>query len=159
MRYSRLSKEQFEELHQEFINFLATQSITSKEWATIKEKQPKVAEEELDIFSDLVWEKVLQTAKYLEHLSPNQMHLFELGIDKMSLIAIKVDQPDIDITSPEGYQWLQEHLDDEKVVFMSASKSYGEDPNLDKFKLIQQGAAITKGNLFQWFARFVEIKE
>jgi len=47
----------------------------------------------------------------------------------------------------------------EKVVFMSASKSYGEDPNLDKFKLIQQGAVITKGSLFQWFARFVEIKE
>jgi len=159
MRYSRLSKEQFEELHQEFINFLATQSITADEWATIKEKQPKVAEEELDVFSDLVWEKVLQTAKYLEHLSPNQIHLFELGTDKMSLIAIKVDQPDIDITSREGYQWLQEHLDDDKVVFMSASKPYGEDPNLDKFKLIQQGAVITKGDLYQWFARFVEVKE
>ena len=87
------------------------------------------------------------------------MHLFELGADKMSLIAIKVDQPDIDIRSKEGYQWLQEHLDDETVVFMSASKAYGEEPNLDKFKLIQQGAAITKGDLFRWFARFVEIKE
>ena len=159
MKYSRLSKEQLEELHQEFINFLATQSITAQEWATIKEKQPQVAEEELDIFSDLVWEKVLQTAQFLEHISPNQMHLFELGAQKMSLIAVKVDMPDIDITTQEGYQWLQEHLDDERVVFMSASKAYSDDPNLDKFKLIQQGAAITKGDLFQWFSRFVEIKE
>ena len=159
MKYSRLSKEQLEELHQEFINFLATQSITAQEWATIKEKQPQVAEEELDIFSDLVWEKVLQTAQFLEHISPNQMHLFELGAQKMSLIAVKVDMPDIDITTQEGYQWLQEHLDDERVVFMSASKAYNDDPNLDKFKLIQQGAAITKGALFQWFSRFVEIKE
>ena len=31
-KYSRLTKEQFEELHEEFINFLATQSITGKEW-------------------------------------------------------------------------------------------------------------------------------
>ena len=38
MKYSRLTKEQFEELHQEFINFLATQSITAEEWKEIKKK-------------------------------------------------------------------------------------------------------------------------
>ena len=64
MKYSRLTKEQFEELHQEFINFLATQSITAEEWATIKTKQPEVAEQELDVFSDLVWEGVLKSVKY-----------------------------------------------------------------------------------------------
>ncbi len=37
-KYSRLTKEQFEELHQEFINFLATQSITGEEWKQIKKK-------------------------------------------------------------------------------------------------------------------------
>ena len=36
MKYTRLTKEQFEELHKEFINFLATQSITAKEWDEIK---------------------------------------------------------------------------------------------------------------------------
>ena len=56
-----LTKEQFEALNQEFINFLATQSITADEWKEIKEQKPEVAEEELDIFSDLVWEGVLST--------------------------------------------------------------------------------------------------
>jgi hypothetical protein len=32
MKYARLTKEQLEELHPEFINFLATQSIDKKEW-------------------------------------------------------------------------------------------------------------------------------
>ena len=36
MKYSRLSKEQFESLHQEFINFSATQQITAAEWDTLK---------------------------------------------------------------------------------------------------------------------------
>ena len=31
MKYTRLTREQFEELHPEFINFLATQSITAEE--------------------------------------------------------------------------------------------------------------------------------
>ena len=51
MKYSRLTKEQLEELHQEFINFLATQSITADEWSDIKINKPEVAEEELDAVS------------------------------------------------------------------------------------------------------------
>lgn len=158
MKYTRLTKEQLEELHPEFINFLATQSITAKEWATIKENQPLVAEEEIDVFSDLVWEGVLTKAQYLEHISPNQMHLFLLTQEGMSLIAIKINVETVDITTKEGYQWLQDNLGNDNVVFMSASKEYGEDPNLDKFKLIQQGAIITKGNLYDWFERFVDVK-
>ena len=158
MQYARLTKEQLEELHQEFINFLATQSITAEEWKDIKTNKPHVAEEELDIFSDLVWERVLTNARFLEHISPNQMHLFALNDDKMSLIAVKVDAPDVDITTKEGYQWLQDNLGDDRVVFLNASKEYGEKPNVDKFALIQQGAQITKGNLFKWFSRFVEVK-
>ncbi|MCB0467853.1 MAG: hypothetical protein KDC64_06540, partial [Aequorivita sp.] len=67
MKYARLTKEQFEELHQEFINFLATQSITADEWKKLKIEKPEVAEQELDIFSDLIWEGVLNKVKYLEH--------------------------------------------------------------------------------------------
>lgn len=159
MQYARLTKEQLEELHQEFINFLATQSITADEWQEIKATKPHVAEEEIDIFSDLVWENVLTKAKYLEHVSPNQMHLFQLGDDKMTLIAVKVNKEDVDITTREGYQWLQKNLGDDAVVFMSASKDYSDTPNADKFKLIQEGAVITKGELYTWFSRFVEIKE
>ncbi len=158
MQYARLTKEQLEELHQEFINFLATQSITAQEWKEIKTNKPQVAEEELDIFSDIVWERVLTNALYLEHVSPNQIHLFELKKHKMHLIAIKVEKEDVDISTKEGYAWLQENLGDEQVVFFSATKDYSDKPNLDKFKLIQQGATITKGALYNWFSRFVDVK-
>ena len=123
MQYARLTKEQLEELHQEFINFLATQSITAEEWKDIKTNKPHVAEEELDIFSDLVWERVLTNARFLEHVSPNQMHLFALNDDKMSLIAVKVDAPDVDITTKEGYQWLQDNLGDDRVCLLYTSPS------------------------------------
>ncbi len=158
MQYTRLTKEQLEELHPEFINFLATQTITAAEWEDIKTNKPKVAEEEIDIFSDLVWEGVLTKAEFLEHISPNQMHLFQLGDDKMTLIAVKVNNEEIDITTEDGYNWLKENLGDDQVVFLTASKDYSEKPNMDKFNLIQQGAIITKGDLYRWFGRFVEVK-
>ena len=43
MKYTRLTKEQFEELHPEFVNFLATQSIDKGEWDKIKAEKPAVA--------------------------------------------------------------------------------------------------------------------
>ena len=51
MKYARLTKEQLEELHPEFITFLATQSIDKMEWDDIKKNRPHVAEQEIDLFS------------------------------------------------------------------------------------------------------------
>ncbi len=159
MKYQRLSKEQFEELHVEFINFLATQSITADEWDEIKNNKPEVAEDELDVFSDLVWEGVLNKAKYLEHFSKDQIHLFELQESQMQLIAVKINNETIDITTPEGYDWLRNNLLNDEVVFYNASKEYSDDKNLDKFKLIQQGANITKGDLYCYFEKMVSNQE
>lgn len=155
MKYSRLTKEQFEELHQEFINFLATQSITAEEWSEIKQNKPDIAEHELDVFSDLVWEGVLMKVKYLEHISENQMHLFHCLEKEMCLIAVKIKNESIRLTSKEGFDWLRNNLLSDDVEFFSAKKAYSDDKTLDKFKLIEQGAIITKGDLFDYFEKLI----
>lgn len=155
MKYKRLTKEQLEELHQEFINFLATQSITADEWDQIKEKQPETAEQELDIFSDLVWEGVLQKIKYLENISAQHMYLFDCEETKMRLIGLKVMDESVDLTTKSGFEWLRENLLEDSVELFHSEKSYSEDPQADKFELIEQGAVITRGDLFRYFDRLV----
>jgi len=154
LKYTRLTQEQFEELHQKFINFLATQTITAQEWKTIKENKPEVAEQELDVFSDLVWEGVLKKVRYLEHISPQQMHLFHLNENNMQVIALKLKR-DLDLTTKEGFNWFRENLLDDDVEFLQAKKEYSKDKNLDKFTLIQQGAVITKGDLFKYLDKLI----
>ncbi|MAN59179.1 MAG: hypothetical protein CMC08_05010 [Flavobacteriaceae bacterium] len=156
MKYTRLTKQQFEELHQEFITFLATQSITAKEWDDIKTHKPEVAEEELDLFSDLVWEGVLQKAEYLENLAPQHLFLFKLGEKTMTLIGVKVLDESKDITTSEGYSWLQQNFAGDKVEFYTAEKAYTQDKYVDIFKLVQQGAVITKGELYQFFQNILD---
>lgn len=151
MKYRRLSKEQFEELHQEFINFLATQSITAEEWENIKTHQPEVMEQELDVFSDLIWEGVLNNVKYIEHISPNQMMLFNISETHMNLIAIRIEDKQIDITTDYGYKWLQQNLNDDSVSLYTSTKAITEDRNKDIFILIEQGGVITKGELYNYF--------
>ena len=155
MKYSRLSKEQFESLHQEFINFLATQQITAAEWDTLKTTQPEVVDQELDVFSDLIWEGVLKNVGFIEHFSPQQIHLFKVLEQDIQLISISVQQEGIDVTTPEGYQWLREHLMDDAVTFYRAVKPFSDDKHQDLFKLIQEGGQITKGALFHYFEQLV----
>lgn len=155
MKYTRLTKEQLEELHPEFINFLATQSIDKEEWDELKENKPEVAEEELDVFSDLVWEGVLTKVSFLENISSQQMHLFHLTEKELKLIAVKVLNPEIDLTTKVGFDWFKKNWQSDFVDYMTASKAYTDDPNHDKFELIKQGAVITKGELFRWFDKVI----
>ena len=158
MKYRRLTKEQLEELHTEFINFLAAQSITAEEWAKIKREKPETAEQELDVFSDLIWEGVLSRVAYLENISPEHLHLFYCAEKEMKLISVRVHNPEADLTTQEGFDWFKKNWQSDYVEYLTASKAYSQDPSLDKFGLIEQGAVITKGALYQWFEEIIEIE-
>ncbi len=156
MKYTRLTKQQLEELHPEFINFLATQSITVDEWGTLKKEKHEVAEEELDIFSDLIWEGVLTKVTYLENISAKHMHLFHCTEKEMKLISVKVMNPDIDLTTSIGFNWFKKNWQSDYVEYLTAAKAYTDDKSVDKFDLIKQGASITKGDLYKWFESMIE---
>lgn len=142
-------------MNQEFINFLATQSITAKEWEEIKKDKPEVVDKELDIFSDLIWEGVLNKVEFLEHFSARQIYLFNITETTINLIAIKVENEEVDVTTKGGYHWLQQNLMDDDVNIYTSTKAISDDRNKDIFALIQQGAAITKGDLYRYFEQVV----
>ena len=148
MKYKRLTKEQFEALHQEFANFLASQSIDKKEWDEIKVNKPEVAEQELDVFSDLIWEGVLTSAQFLEHFSKNHIFLFHTQEKFIQSIVIKSLDTTVDFLTKDGLQWLSDNLFTETVEMHIGKKEYGEDRNLDVFNLIAEGAILSDGQLY-----------
>lgn len=155
MKYRRLSKEQFEELHKEFINFLATQSITVSEWKLLKEKKPEVAEAELDVFSDLVWEGVLDNVTFLENIAPKHMYLFCVKEESIALIGLKVSKETVDLTIEGSFSWLRDNLMSNEVEIFEAEKQINGDKKLQIFELIEKGAHITKGELFKYFEQLI----
>lgn len=148
MKYRMLSKEQFEELHEEFALFLASQEIDSTEWTDIKKNRPKVAEQEMQIFSDVVWDRVLGSANYLDHLSPKSLNLFKVEGTNFHRILIKIDR-DINLNVEEDYKWLFDNLSHESVSIFKATKEFGEDYKQEIFDLIQKGAELSKGLVFE----------
>ncbi len=148
MKYKRLTKEQFEALHQEFANFLASQSIDKNEWDEIKTSKPEVAEQELDVFSGLIWEGVLTNAKFLEHFSKNYIFLFHCQELLVQSIVLKALDSSVDFLTKPGLQWLSDNLFTDQVEMHIGKKEYDEERNAAIFNLITQGAILSDGQLY-----------
>ena len=149
MKYARLTKEQLEELHVEFTNFLASQQIDKKEWDVLKVNNPEIAEQEIDIFSDLVWEGVLKSARYIEHFSKNHIFLFQFNDTEIDTIVLKTLNAEVDFLTKEGLQWLSENLNSNDIEVRHGAKKFGGDRNGELFEIIQQGGILSKGELYQ----------
>ncbi len=155
MKYTRLTKEQLEELHPEFINFLATQSIDKSEWDKIKQEQPQVAEQELDVFSDLIWEGVLTRAEYLEHFSSSHGFLFHCTETQVHSIILKVLDANVDLLTREGMQFLSENMFTDKIEIRTGRKEYAGERNVAIFELIQQGAFLSDGRFYNELLKII----
>ncbi|MDO6744079.1 DUF6495 family protein [Tenacibaculum soleae] len=152
MKYRQLTKEQFEGLHEEFARFLASQSIDAKEWKELKEEKPKVAEDEMNVFSDVVWDDVLTKTEYLEHFSPKMVNLFKCDEEEIHRIVIKIDK-EINLLQQEGFEWLMKNPNDEKIEFFTGTKKYDQERNTEIFDLIEKGSTISKGEIYEYFNR------
>ena len=148
MKYTRLTKEQFEELHQEFAHFLAAQNIDKNEWEQIKAEKPQVAEQELDVFSDLIWEGALNKTQYLEHFSERHIFLFHFQQQTAYSIIIKSNEPSVNFLTQEGLVWLSDNITSDKLEITQGKKVL-QNKNQDVFNLIQQGALISDGGIYQ----------
>jgi len=149
MKYRQLSKEQFEALHKEFAQFLASQQVDVKEWTRIKDSQPEVADEELNLFSDVVWDDALTKTNYLEHFSKTNINLFKCESKLISRIVVQISKPDFDFFNEDDYRWFVDNTNDKSIKFLKGAKKYTKERNLELFDLVEKGSVISDGKLFE----------
>jgi len=155
MKYKQLSKEQFEALHEEFSQFLATQQLDAAAWEQIKETKPDLVEEELNLFSDMVWEKVFQKAKYLEHFSEQSINLFKCEATKIFRIVVQVHKPNFNFLNDSDYQWFINNTNDSAIEFFKGEKNYDKERSLDLFDLVEKGSVISRGELYESLSELI----
>jgi hypothetical protein len=100
MRFRRLTNEELEALEQDFIQFLASNQITAPEWIALKEQNAEKVQQLIEIFSDIVLEKVYGNIDYLQHRSKDTVRVFHCQEDKIVMTGLKISDPDRDLTKP-----------------------------------------------------------
>lgn len=149
MKYKRLSSEELSALEPEFVNFLATNSITAPDWVKMKDENMDRVEELIDLFSDMVYENILQKMKYLEHLSARDLMIFHCKEESLHMVGIQLsDECAIDLTDEDFFEVWQANKDIRGVNVYHKEKKYPGERNVDVFQLIQSGCVITDEKLF-----------
>mgnify|MGYP001799372290 CR=1 FL=1 len=153
MKYRRLTLEELSHFEKEFINFLAINGISPEVWEEIKNENSDRINNLLDQFSDLVFEKVLQNIRFLEHRTPKDLKVFKCMPDRIKLIGIIVDrQSQLDLTQQAWQQQILETLQQgngNEVRIYAAEKSYKTTREEELFNMVSSGCFVVDESLFQ----------
>lgn len=129
MKYTRIPTDELEKLEDEFVNFLVMNGIIADDWVAIKENEPLNADEIVNQFSEVVWESILRSTKYLNKVEEESAYYFKCDTDKIYLI--KVDK-----TEAAAEQF-------------STSKEYNKTRELELFEMLQSGCTISEGEEYE----------
>jgi len=149
MKYKELTSEQLNEMHKEFALFLATQKIDSDKWQEIKDTNPELVNEQIQLFSDLVWDKVLGKIKYLTNFIENSLNLFRFDEEQVHRIVIKCEKKGFNFSNKQDYKWFINNSNDKSISYFKGQKVFFKEKNLEKFELIEKGCTADKGELFE----------
>jgi len=146
MKYRRLNKEELESVEQDFIKFLAANSITGPDWKKLQSESPGICEQMIDIFSDVVLEKSLKKIEYLEFFSPSDIKTFHCQENEILLLGIQSEKDTgVDFTQVEMKDFPELFSNSpNKFSIYAARKKYVLERELEVFKMLESGALISK---------------
>ncbi len=153
MKYRRLSFEELQELQPEFIQFLAGNTITAEEWELLKKEDPAKAARLLDIFSDLVFDKILEDIEFLEFKTSQDIKTFCFMEEKVLMLGLYIEgNTAIDFTKNHDADFLLQTLQESgaNLKLYSAEKNYSDSKKAEAFTMLENGALISRdGRLYK----------
>ncbi len=148
MKYKRLTNEELQALEKEFVNYLAAAQITAGDWEKMKKQEIEKAEELIDVFSDMVYEKVIGKIIFLEYRDKKTLNIYNCHQEGIALVGLRVSESStLDLTAEDVLsQWNSNH--DNAISIIKSEKKYVKDRGVEVFELLQSGCLITDNKLF-----------
>jgi len=146
MKFRRLSQEELSHLEKEFIEFLVSNTITADDWVSIKKNKPDETNRLIDLFSDIVLEKVYSKMVLLEKREKNNLLFFKFKDNMIETIGVTSKNDRVDFNLPESF--------DESVFSglegFRQTRIYQEsEKSKEVFQLVQAGCVIGNAELYK----------
>ena len=104
--------------------------------------------QEIDVFSDLIWDKAITNVRFVDHFSKNHIFLFKCHDTFLESLIVQTSNEEIDFFTTEGLEWLGNNLFTDFVTIQTGKKEVAENRNEEVFKIIENGGIISKGELY-----------
>ena len=146
IRFQRLSPKELELLEQEFVKFLASQSIVAGDWEKIKTTDKQQAENLIDDFSNVVYGSVMRKAQFLERRTPKALYCYECLEDRFELVVFEISEDSsLDLTKD-----ALSSIKDISAIgpsMYTGQKAYTKEREDEIYEMMTQGCEITDGKL------------
>lgn len=144
-KYRLLNNEELGNFEDEFVKYLVVNGISADDWKGILAKDPDNAQKIVDLFSDVVFEKVMRQAQFLVIKRPSYIQSIQCFDDKMIMVALTTKDKTLDLTkldfkNIENYSSFEVH---------KAEKEYSKDREKELFDLTEIGYSISNGELYK----------
>jgi hypothetical protein len=153
VKFRRLSIEELELFKEEFIQFLIVNGIVASEWEQLKKENSAAVDIWIDQFSDIVLEKSLLRISYLEYREKNQLLFFKCADEEIELASIHSEELDLLTIKSDDLSSNLNHLSGINLRFKN--KPYKPNRAEEVFRMLQSGALITDGKLFETLKHLV----
>ena len=141
-KYRNLTHEELELLEKDFVEFLVVNGITADNWVKLKSQDPIKVTRMIELFSEVVFEKIMRKTKYLTKRLGAMLMCFHYDEELAHMILVpelETDIPTQDIV-----------ISDMPLSQLSyQKKSYQKSREQEIFDLIQGGAEVSDGQLYQ----------
>lgn len=162
MKYRPLHSEELENLREDFVQFLAANSITGDDWVKLKEQMPDHANELMAVFSDLVWGKILGNINYLETRTKQELRVVHFSDDKIEMIVLKLSSEDFDFTNPEQIRAIAEGTSDLTsygLEVLKGDRDYRADKKMEVFVMMEEGSRPCKEVFWRSILKMIPEKQ
>jgi len=148
-KYRRLTQEELKHFESEFIDFLVVNGIVADSWEQMKMDNLKDANEVIDLFSDVIFEKVMRKSHYLEQRLNNRLFCFFFGEEKAELMLVTFDEG-INVANVDFDEMISKMNDGSGMTKINyQTKEYINSREKEMFDLIQTGCEISDGEIFK----------
>lgn len=152
MKFRRLHRQELESVRDDFVKFLAANSIEASEWEKLKAESPKKAEGLIDIFSDIFWEKSLANVKCLEIRKSHSLRVMHFEEKSIELIELRLPATSaVDLTHKEDIESIAAgtiDLADQEPELYTGSRNYEYERERELFNFLEQGARPCSDKLY-----------
>lgn len=148
-KYRLLTHEELIELQKEFIDFLILNSIAASDWMKMKNEDPEKAEKIIHLFSDVVFEKIMREAQFLELRNKSELKAFQCLKDKFIVVGLNASKiKDANLKDNEFIKRVMQNPPSNLEVY-TTEIPYKSSREEELFKMTERGFQISDGKLFK----------
>ncbi|MEY5000234.1 MAG: hypothetical protein RLZZ211_270 [Bacteroidota bacterium] len=156
LKFRSLTPTELTELETEFKQFLILNELYDAEWRKLASEDPQKAQGFIDLFSNIVLEKVYNNLPGLVHIGENFISVFELHTDPWQLYHFQLkDKAKFALATSENFLKIIQNNWSELAMHKGSKKS-SEHKSTEVYQLLCKGATPLHKDDIQEFLKFMK---